>query len=67
MLELIPSKDMRKYLAEQGREFSDFEKATLIYNSWGNKKSEIEQALRELALSTQDEKLIRQINEMFEE
>lgn len=67
MFELIPSKDMRKYLAEQGREFSEFEKATLTYNSRGHKKSEIEHALRELALSTQDEKLIKQINEMFED
>lgn len=67
MFELIPSKDMRKYLGEQGREFSDFEKATLTYNSRGHKKSEIEQALQELAQSTKDEKLMRQINKKFKD
>lgn len=64
--ELIPSKDVRKYLAEQGREFSDFEKATLIYNHPGLDLSGKEQALKELAKSTQDERLMRQINERIE-
>lgn len=67
LFELIPSKDMRKYLDEQGRKFSDFEKATLIYNSRGFKKIEKEHALKELAQSTQDDKLINQIIENFEE
>lgn len=65
--ELIPSKDVRKYLAEQSREFSDFEKATLIYNHPELDLSEKEQALKELAKSTQDEQLIRQINERIED
>ncbi|HVI42979.1 MAG TPA: hypothetical protein VM577_20420 [Anaerovoracaceae bacterium] len=65
--ELIPSKDMRKYLTEQGRKFSDFEKATLIYNSRGHNLSEKEQALKELAQSTQDEKLVDQIKEKLKD
>ena len=28
------SKDVQKYMAENGVEFSDFEKATVIYNSY---------------------------------
>ncbi len=39
MTELIPSKDVRNYLQKIGREFNDFECATLIYNGdWSLKK-----------------------------
>lgn len=63
MLKLIPSKDMRKHLAELGREFSDFEKATFIYNQPESSLDEREAALKTLAHSTQDERLALQINE----
>lgn len=32
ILELIPSKDVREYMKETGRVFTDFEKAAIIYN-----------------------------------
>ena len=31
MIDLIPSKDVREYIKKTGREFTDFEKAAIIY------------------------------------
>lgn len=48
MFELVPSEWMRKYLKEQGREFSDKEKAALIWNAPNRTLSERLEALDEL-------------------
>lgn len=54
------SKDMQKYMAENNLEFSDFEKAALIYNSALSVK-EKHVALKRLAKETSDEALKQQI------
>lgn len=62
MQEIIKSKDVRKYLQEKNFCFTDFEKATLIYNSdWSI--PEKHQALSELLEGTEDELLRVQIQE----
>ncbi len=66
MFELIPSKTMREYLKAQGREFTDFEKAALIWNAPHRTLSERIAALEELAESTSDELLKTQIAERIE-
>ena len=62
MIEIVPSKWMREYLKNK-KEFTDREKATLIWNApntiW---KSRIA-SLRELANQTNDEILYEQISE----
>jgi hypothetical protein len=63
LTELIPSKDVRKYIAEQGHDFSDFEKAMLIYNHPGRNLKETEQALQKLAQNTRDKELVKLIEE----
>lgn len=65
MRELIPSKDVRNYLQKIGREFNDFECATLIYNSnWS--LNEKHQALAEILENTKDEVLRGQIKDRIE-
>lgn len=59
----IPSKQVENYLKEQGVVFSDFEKATLLWNNECGKRQEILDALLELAGQTTDEKLRMQIEE----
>lgn len=66
MFELVPSEWMRSYLKEQGREFSDKEKAALIRNAPNRRRSEILNALEELAQSTSDEELKKQIKERLD-
>lgn len=63
MFELVPSKWMRNYLKEQGREFSDKEKAALIWNAPNRTLSERLETLEELARSSSDEALKKQIKE----
>lgn len=63
MFHLIPSKDVREYMEKNGRVLTDFEKAALIYEHdmiGCEKKAEM---LKELADSTQDMRLKRQIQE----
>lgn len=69
MFELVPSQEMRTYFAEVGFVFTDFQKATLIWNMPGKTRKEILDALRELADCTEDEELKKQISEriLFEE
>ena len=61
--ELIPSKDVREYLEEKGVVFTDFEKATLIYNH--SEMSFIEKAayLKRLMEQTENEILKGEIQE----
>lgn len=64
-MELIPSKDVRNYLAEIEKGFTDFEKAALSYNS-ENKREDIIAELKKLQAETKDERLIQQIEERFQ-
>lgn len=61
-MDFIPSKDVRDYLAELKKEFTDFEKAGLMYNLY-NDRALITEKLRELRDTTEDAGLIKQIEE----
>lgn len=63
--DFIASKDVRHYLQEQNYQFTDFEQATLIYNS-ARTISEMHRALQELRDSTEDRELFRQIQERID-
>lgn len=63
MFHLVPSQAMRKYLEEEHLVFTDWQKATLIWNSPIHTKTEILEALKELADTTADTTLKRQILE----
>lgn len=63
MFHLVPSQVMRKYLEEEHWLFTDWQKATLIWNSPIHTKTEILEALKELADTTADTILKRQILE----
>ena len=69
MFELVPSIYMREYFKEKGFEFTDFQKATLIWNMPGKTRDEIFAALKELADTAKDEVTRQQILEriQFEE
>lgn len=69
MFELVPSQQMRDFYNEISFEFTDFQKATLIWNAPKKNWKEILDALRELAEITEDEKTKKQIFERinFEE
>ena len=62
MIELPMSAFMRNYYREQGITFTDSQQATIIWNS-DLPKSEILDALREIASTTMDEMLKEQIRE----
>lgn len=66
MYDFIPSEWMRKYLKEQGREFSDKKKAALIWNEPNHMLSERPEALWELARGSSDGELKKQIKERVE-
>ncbi len=61
--ELIPSKDVREYMEEKGRAFTDYEEATLIYNHSGMSFSEKAVHLKELMDITTNEYLKEEIQE----
>jgi hypothetical protein len=65
MVELIPSKDTRKYLEAINHQFTDYEKATLIYNNEFASIPEKEIELVKLKEITLDKRLIKQIDECF--
>lgn len=62
-MELIISKDYRKFIEEKNIELSDWDKATLIYNHKATSFPEKIRVLKELCEQTQDEELIKQIKE----
>lgn len=66
MFELVQSQWMREYFEEIGFAFTDFQKATLIWNAPGRLRQEILDALEELSEGTRDETLRRQINERLD-
>lgn len=66
MFELIPSQYMRECYKELNFTFTDFQKATLIWNSPGKKRQEILDALKELAADTKDFCTKRQIQERLD-
>ena len=66
MFELIPSEYMREYFKEIGFEFTDFQKATLIWNAAGKTWKERINALKELADMTEDKNVKTQIRERIE-
>lgn len=61
--ELIPSKDVREYLLEKGRVFTDFERATLIYNHSGMGFTEKAAHLKELMEQTTNTVLKEEIHD----
>lgn len=61
MIDLIPSKQVRDYIAEIGFEFDDYEKATLIWNAVGYTHQQLLDALEEIAKSTGDGETSMQI------
>lgn len=63
MFELVPSQLMRKFFCDVGFEFTDFQKATLIWNAPGKTRKEILDALRELSEITEDKNVTQQIQE----
>lgn len=63
MFELVPSKYMREYFKKVGFEFSDFQKATLIWNAREKTREEILSALRELTDTIEDAKTRKQVLE----
>ena len=65
MIEIVPSEHAREVLRGK-REFTDFEKATLIWNSPIASFDEKIESLRELAGRTEDETLKKQIRERLE-
>lgn len=64
--ELIPSKDIRKYMEEQGRFLSDFEKAVLLYNHIDMGYEDIAKKLNYLMEQTEDVDLKHQIEERLD-
>ena len=69
MDDLIPSKQISNYLKEKNVEFTDFEKATLIFNNKFLSKDTKHQKLKEIAQKTENQELKKQIQErlQFEE
>ena len=65
MIKLIPSKQVQEYLDEIHFTFTDFEKATLIWNNHLTTKEEKLIALKEMMNSTKDEMLKKQIRYLF--
>ena len=63
MFEIVPSQWMKKCFEEIDFAFTDFQKATLIWNAPGRLRQEILDVLEELSEDTRDETLRRQINE----
>lgn len=66
MFELVPSNYMRDIFQEQKFEFTDFQKATLIWNAPKKNREDKLAALLELSETTDDEKLCQQIRERIE-
>ena len=63
---MVPSQFMRDLFQKEGFIFTDFQKATLIWNMPGKYREEILRALEELAESTEDAALQKQIRERID-
>ena len=66
MIKLVPSKQVQEYLDEIHFTFTDFEKATLIWNNHLTTKEEKLIALKEMMNSTKDEMLKNKIYERLD-
>ena len=66
MDDLIPSKQISDYLKEKNVEFTDFEKATLIFNNKFLSKDTKHQKLKEIAQKTENQELKKQIQERLQ-
>lgn len=66
MIKLIPSNQVQEYLDSIHFTFTDFEKATLIWNNDFASKEEKKMALKEIMDSTKDEVLKKQIAERLD-
>ena len=66
MFELVQSQWMKEYFEEIDFAFTDFQKATLIWNAPGRLRQEILDPLEELSEKTRDKTLRRQINERLD-
>lgn len=66
MLEIIPSKDYKKFIEDQGVALSDWDKATFIYNHRIASYDEKSCALLGIQKNTLDESLKKQIEERLE-
>ena len=64
MFEIVPSQWMKKCFEEIDFAFTDFQKATLIWNAPGRLRQEIFDALEELAEDTRDETLRRHLKHL---
>lgn len=64
-MELIPSKDVRAFMQNLGREFTDAEKATIIYNLREDRTKRFDE-LRKLMEATNDLTLKKEIQERFD-
>lgn len=63
MINLVPSKQVSEYLDQIGYEFTDSERATLIWNAVGCSRDEKLMALEDMSQNTEDSLLKQQIKE----
>ncbi|MBR3834456.1 MAG: hypothetical protein IKJ73_09055 [Lachnospiraceae bacterium] len=63
MINLVPSKQVSEYLDDIGYKFTDFQRATLIWNAAECSRAEKLSALEDLSLTTEDPLLKQQIKE----
>lgn len=66
MINLIPSKDLRDYLKEINHTFTDFEKATLIFQNRFLNKNQKHEELRKISQTTSNQELKKQIQESLQ-
>ena len=66
MINLIPSKDLRDYLKEINHTFTDFEKATLIFQNHFLNKDQKHEELKKISQTTSNQELKKQIQESLQ-
>ena len=66
MINLIPSKDLRDYLKEINHTFTDFEKATLIFQNRFLNKDQKHEELKKISQTTSNQELKKQIQESLQ-
>lgn len=66
MINLIPSKDLRDYLKEINHTFTDFEKATLIFQNRFLNKDQKHGELKRISQTTSNQELKKQIQESLQ-
>lgn len=66
MINLIPSKDLRDYLKEINHTFTDFEKATLIFQNRFLNKDQKHEELKKISQTTSNQELKKQLQESLQ-